>query len=560
MNNFLLGTVNATVLFHLSVVEILFKLYNREDELSKRGVELLVQNDFFDLYVRGEDVVIDLKKAGFPLKSFDMITNQNPRVKIASFPALRKALTEVGNGHKIGYYLPLIEVIVSPDQMKAEVMINMTITEFQAEKNRLLQMIRKSLDEHDVVYGIVNLTEDDLFPGAPVIAAAGREPEKGDDAQITYIEKPERKPVIREDGLADYYEMNFVTHVQEGDWLGEKIAPTEGKAGKNILGEHVAASPGNDAKLRYDRKSVVEVEEQGKIVLRALFGGALEFVDDVVGVGKHLIINGDVGPETGSITFDGAVTVYGTVMAGYSVKATGDISIEGNEGVTNAKEICSSEGDLYIKGGVFGGDITLIEASGNMYIKHANNCRLFAKNIHVGLYILGSDVVGETVFVDKQRGKIIGGRIEALFRIECGFAGNTHERTTHLYAKGIDKDVIYQEIQQLALELKELQKTARNLETQLALINGGLSSQLRGEQADAYDKLQKTLQAGRDKMFEIDREIQVGLYKIKTAKPPQIEVAREAYPGVIIQIGSKSSLLNKTTKGVFEVVDKILNV
>ncbi|HEX5564828.1 MAG TPA: FapA family protein, partial [Sporosarcina sp.] len=189
-----------------------------------------------------------------------------------------------------------------------------------------------------------------------------------------------------------------------------------------------------------------------------------------------------------------------------------------------------------------------------------NNCRLFAKNIHVGFYILGSDVVGETVFVDKQRGKIIGGRIEALFRIECGFAGNTHERTTHLYAKGIDKDVIYQEIQQLALELKELQKTARNLETQLALINGGLSSQLRGEQADAYDKLQKTLQAGRDKMFEIDREIQVGLYKIKTAKPPQIEVAREAYPGVIIQIGSKSSLLNKTTKGVFEVVDKILNV
>ncbi|MFS0691121.1 FapA family protein [Sporosarcina sp. 179-K 8C2 HS] len=528
--------------------------------MHKRGVELLVENVFFDLYVAGEDVMLDLKKVGFPLKSFDMITNQNPRVKISSFPALRKGLTEVGTGHKIGYFLPLIEVIVSPDKMKAEIIINMTITEFQSEKHRLLQLVRKSLDDHGIVFGIIELTETDLFPGRPVIAALGREPEKGVDAQITYIKKPEKKPIIREDGLADYYEMNFVTHVAEGDWLGEKIPPTDGIPGKDIFGGVVVAMRGSDEKLQYDRKSVVEVEEQGKVVLRALFGGALEFIDDLVSVGKHLIINGDVGPETGSITFDGAVTVHGTVMAGYSVNATGDISIEGNEGVTNAKEICSSEGDLYIKGGVFGGDISLIEASGDIFIKHANNCKLFAKNIHVGLYILGSDVVGETVAVDKNRGKIIGGRIEALFRIECGFAGNAHERTTHLQAKGIDKDLIYQEIQQMALELKELQKTAGNLESQLSMIEGAHSHQLRGEQAEAYEKLKKTLRASRDMMFELDREIQAGLYKIKTATPPQIEITREAYPGVIIQIGAKSSQLNKTTKGVFEVVDNVLNV
>lgn len=527
--------------------------------MSKRGVELLVQNEFFVLHVIEEDVVVDLKKTGFPLKSFDMITNQNPRIKIASFPALRKALTEVGNGHKIGYYLPLIEVMISPDRMKAEVIINMTITEFQEEKHRLLHLIEKSLQDNGVVFGLLDLEEDDLHPGIAIVAAAGREPVKGEDAQITYIEEPEKKPVIREDGLADYYEMNFVTHVEEGDWLGEKIPPTDGIAGKDIFGDVIMAFPGSDEKLRFDRKSVVEVEEQGKFVLRALFGGALEFIDDYVGVGKHLIINGDVGPETGSITFDGAVTVYGTVMAGYSVNATGDISIEGNEGVTNAKEICSSKGDIYIKGGVFGGDVSLIEASGNMYIKHANNCKLFAENINVGLYILGSDVVGQTVLVNKDRGKIIGGRIEALFRIECGYAGNTHERTTHLHAKGIDKDLIYQEIQQMALELKDLQKTNGNLETQLSMA-GALSNQLRGEQANAYNKLQQTLASGRDRMFELDREIQVGLYKIKTARAPQIEVAREAYPGVIIQIGSKSSLLNKTAKGVFEVVDKILNV
>ena len=211
---------------------------------SKRGVELLFQNTFFDLYVTNEDVLIDLKKTGFPLKSFEMITNQNPRIKITSFPELRKALTEVGNGHKIGYYLPLIEVIVSPDKMKAEVLINMTITEFQSEKHQLLHQVRKTLNDHGIVFGLIDLTEDDLVPGIPILAAIGREPEKGHDAQITYIEKPEKKPVIREDGLADYYEMNFVTPVEEGDWLGEKIPPTDGKPGKDVFGNSVSRHAG----------------------------------------------------------------------------------------------------------------------------------------------------------------------------------------------------------------------------------------------------------------------------------------------------------------------------
>lgn len=532
------------------------------DKLSiTRWKLLLVQNDFFDLYVDEHEVLLDLKKSGYPLKSFDMITKQHPRIKISSFLELRKALTEVGTGHKIGCFLPLTEIEISQNKMKADVIFNVTLLEFEETKQELLKQAQKALDDYGIVFGRLPLIEKDLLPGTPIVVALGREPEQGLDAKITYINRPEKKPIIREDGVADYYEMNFVTHITEGDWLGEKTPPMEGIPGKDIFGTEIAALRGTDAKLQYDRKSVVEVEEQEKIVLRAMFGGSLEFIEgDIVSVGKELIINGDVGPETGSITFDGAITIYGTVLAGYSVNATGDISIEGNEGVTNAKEICSSQGDLYIKGGVFGGDLSLIEASGDVFIKHANNCRIYAKNLSVGLYILGSEVVAEKVFVDKNRGKIIGGRVEALFGIECGYAGNSHERTTHLYAKGIDKDLIYQEIQQMALELKELQTVVLNLEKQLSTIDDQFTSQLQSEQASVYEKLKATLNASRDRMFELDQDIQIGLHKIKNAIPPRIEVAREAHPGVVIQIGQKSSLLNKSTKGVFEVVDHILNV
>lgn len=522
---------------------------------------MLVQNDYFDMYVEGYEVLLDLKKPGYPLKSFDMITREHPRVRISSFPALRKALTEIGNGQKIGSYLPMIEIEISNNKMKAEFILNANITEFEEMKDQFVQEIEQALDDYGIVFGRIAIDKNSLVPGRSTLAALGQEPIQGADAKITYIARPEKKPIIREDGIADYYEMNFVTHVLRGDWLGEKIPPQEGIPGNDIMGNPIKALRGTDAKLQYDRKSVTEVEEPGKTVLRAMFGGSLEFIDGgIVSVGQQLIINGDVGPETGSITFDGAVTVYGTVLAGYSVNATGDISIEGNEGITNAKEICSAEGDLYIKGGVFGGDLSIIEASGDIFIKHANNCKLHARELHVGLYILGSEVVAQNVLVDKNRGKIIGGRIEALYRIECAYAGNSHERATHLHARGIDKDMIYMEIQQMAVDLKKLQATTAALEGQLAQIDNNISSQLLGEQALAYEKLQATLNASRDRMFELDREIQLGMHKIKTAIPPKIEITKEANPGVIIQIGHKSSILNKTTKGVFEVVDEILNV
>lgn len=365
--------------------------------------------------------------------------------------------------------------------------------------------------------------------------------------------------MIREDGSADYYEMNFVTPVKEGDWIGEKIPPQQGIDGQDVYGNVISAQKGNDEKLSYDRKAITEEEEEGKTVLRAMYGGALEYTNGIIGIGKQLIISGDVGPETGSITFDGAVSIYGTVLAGYSVKATGDISIEGNEGVTNAKEIQSSQGDIYIKGGVFGGGMTIVEARGDIFIKHANNCKLYATVVHAGLYLFGTDVIADRVLVDKNRGKIIGGHIEALYRIECAYAGNNHERTTILHAKGINKDGLYKEIQEMAKDLKERQSVLDRLE-QHSVQFEKVAVGARGPQAEAYKKTKETIESNRIAIQELDKEIQTRMHIIKQAVPAQVEVAREAYPGAIIQIGSRSTTLHDSRKGVFEILDGVMNV
>lgn len=41
------------------------------------------------------------------------------------------------------------------------------------------------------------------------------------------------------------------------------------------------------------------------------------------------------------------------------------------------------------------------------------------------------------------------------------------------------------------------------------------------------------------------------MHDLKNVGKEEIVVKKEAYPGTYIQIGSKSSLLNKTTQGTF---------
>ena len=520
---------------------------------------MLAKNDYFDLFIESSDVVIRPKKIGYPLKSFDMITRAHPRLKITSFSSLRTALTGIGEDWVIGHWLPLVEATVSGDKMEVELRVNATSEDIDKKEIDVVTEARKTLDEIGILYGQQELSSEYFSQNPVVTGAVGKPPVNGENAIITYIERPIRKPVIREDGSANYYEMNFVFQVSEGDWLGEKILAEDGEDGIDVFGDAIPALKGSDLALQYDRQSVGEHNEEGKIVIRALHDGALEFINDQVVVGKHLAIEGDVGAGTGSITFDGSITVKGSVHAGYSVIATEDISIEGNEGVTNAKLIQSTKGGVYIKGGVFGGGVTVVEAKRSIFIKHANNCKLFGQEVHVGLYLFGTEVFADEVFVDKNEGKIIGGTVEALFTIECSSVGNNLERKTVLRVSGVDKKTLNDEIREMAQSLKKHQKIVEQLENHANLFNKDSMSQPIVQQK-AYDKVIETIDTNKDEMIRIDKEIQLYFAKMKNAKECQIEVVNEAYPGTVIQIGKSLSNLRKKTNGVFKIVDGVLNV
>lgn len=517
---------------------------------------MLVENEYFALIEQGNNIIMQTKKAGFPIKSFDALASDFPRLKLNSFKDLMTALQNEGI-HEIGKYSAPCEIYISPSKMKVELYIYAKNEEFLANKEEFLKEAAHLLDQRGVSYDKESLFSLAYLPSNPIVIAIGREPVKGESAQITYIDMPDRKPSLREDGSVDHYELNFVMSIAPDEWLGEKLPAKEGIEGVNVFGEPIAAKKGEDIKLAYDRKSVGEFEEDGKIVLRALHGGALEELNGAVSVGKQLIIPTDVGTSTGSITFDGSVLVRGTVSAGFSVNATGDISIEGKEGVTNAKEIFSEEGDVYIKGGVFGGGETIIKAKKTVFVKHANNCKIYGERINVGLYSLGSELYADHICIDPHKGRVIGGIAEAMFSIECASAGNSHERLTNLIVKGVNKEAELEEIQRLAEKLKAEHSELKKIESTLEKMKGAKSS-LPPVQ---FDLLEKTHKAKQQQIMSLDQTIKNKLQLVQVATTPNINITKEAHPGVNITIGKRTSMLSRVTQGTFELTSEgVLNV
>ncbi|MGY3187162.1 DUF342 domain-containing protein [Lysinibacillus sp. TE18511] len=522
---------------------------------------ILVRNDNFELSEENGKVFILTYSAGFPLKEFDSVLRSHPRLKLSNFSILKNVLATANTcAVEIGRWLPNVEAEIARDKMSASIFINETHDFILKNKENLTQQILETLENEGIVHEILDFDISKVEPGKAFLIAQGTHPVTGTDAQITYLPKPERKPVISEDGKADYYDMNFISEISEGSWLGEKIPATLGKPGQNVLGEIIAAVPGRDFPIRYDNKSAYEVEEDGKVVIRSKIAGVLDDVKGMIGVNRHLPIHGDVGVETGNLEFNGSLSIKGTVISGYTVIATGDISIEGAEGVSGAKLIKSIEGDVYIRGGIFGLGSTLVEAGGNIFVKHVNEANLVAADsIHIGSYALGSQLSAHSIYVDERKGKIIGGRAVAKNTIVTAISGNRLERRTELIIESVNKQESYSVIQGKATHLKQLQLEISEHEAKIKSLLPFLN-QMSKEQIATFEETKQGLAKLKAEAATNDREIKLAMDEMRHAGKEEIIVKKEAHPGTYIQIGKKSSFLSKMTNGKFLIEFGELNV
>ncbi|MCL6517539.1 MAG: FapA family protein [Alicyclobacillus sp.] len=129
-----------------------------------------------------------------------------------------------------------------------------------------------------------------------------------------------------------------VTTVSAGTPVAEVIPPLPGVPGRDVHGREIPIPPAVRGPVLGDGVTVV----QDRVV--ALRSGRLVFGPNRIDVHRELVIERDVTAEDGPVVFDGAITVRGSVLDGATVRAQGDVTVEG--GVLRALVLAGGSVDV----------------------------------------------------------------------------------------------------------------------------------------------------------------------------------------------------------------------
>lgn len=266
---------------------------------------------------------------------------------------------------------------------------------------------------------------------------------------------------------------------------------------------------------------------------------------------NHLIIPGDVGYETGNISFDGYVTVKGTVKDGFSVTAKNDVSILSSMGLGIVSKIISKEGSIYIKGGIFGKNVSVIQAKKSVFIKYCNECRITAgEDINIGFYSLDSILDAKKIIMDAKHGKIIGGSINAEIQVVAGVIGNKSEKKTYISVSGFDREAVGAELEQLRKKYRIILDEAAKAKKQTESFELNTTK---------YHHYLKKYEYILDEIKLMDEHRKTLQQILETKGEGEINVSKAVYPETYIQIKNMQKRIDSVVKGSFYILDNKLH-
>lgn len=519
----------------------------------------LYENNFFSLEAKGSDVYILVKEIGYDIRDFHRISEGNARILIDNFLELKRALSEAsGDKVKIGVLKPEIEIFLSSDDMKCELKVNLPQDYIDSNREDVNSKILSVLKNSEIKRGIdTGFATDRIYSAEKFTIAEGVDPVQGDDAKVTYFARSDKKIEIKNDGKADYYNLNLIDGVKRGDWLGEKILASMGKEGFNVKGEILPGIPGKDELLIYDEKTVGLIKQDGKEVLRALTDGAVSFRNNKICVQGHLIIEDDVDFSVGNIDFNGHVTIKGTVKDGFSVSATHDISILGEMGIGSTGIISSSRGNVFIKGGVNGRNVTEIYADQNVYVKYANEAKITAgREINIGYYAISSNLYADNVLINGENGRLISGSVYAKSKVIAGVIGNASERETNINVHGFNRGELKSEFEGILMQYKQLLTFSNQLKSELSRFRRSKSEGEELNENSEYRKKLREYEENLETISHLNRK-RVQIQNILTSRGEgEVSVVTGMHPKTQLELKSMKRSIDEFTKGSFYVENR----
>ncbi len=354
-----------------------------------------------------------------------------------------------------------VAVFFSSDNLTAWVLAYPPLGEGAALSRGILD---KALAENRVRFGLDEALLDSLpdnpdryFHFFPV--ARGQKPVHGVDGYVVdlFPRTMERAVKPDEQNRVDYATLDFVHNIEKGGVICKIIQPTKGVHGRTVQDQAIPAKDGRDPSVPKGRNT--EVSEDGCALL-ATSAGHVEFSGRTFQVRPLLAVSGNVDFSTGNINFLGDVSIRGDICCGFTVRATGNITVGG---VVEAATV-EAGGDLVVAGGVQGDNQAVIRAQRNIFVKYLENCSVYVRETLHTDCIINCDVYCDSVIeVRSGRMTVIGGCIRAATELNAGTVGSRAECRTEVILGGrpcetFDYDLLVREIRELEQEMEKTEK------------------------------------------------------------------------------------------------------
>lgn len=130
---------------------------------------------------------------------------------------------------------------------------------------------------------------------------------------------------MNDDGTVDFHSLENVNHVKRGDVVAVLHPEDMGDAGTDIFGKNVNPERVKHIVFRFGRNLLIS--EDGRQLISQVNGHVI-LENDKVFVSNVLELV-DIDNSTGDIEYNGDIMVKGNVLAGFSVKAKGDVIVQG---------------------------------------------------------------------------------------------------------------------------------------------------------------------------------------------------------------------------------------
>ena len=372
------------------------------------------------------------------------------------------------------------------------------------------------------------------------LIAAGKAPRNGSDASIEYFFNTNLnlKPKTNDDGSVDFHNLDIISKVKEGQLLARLTPADPGDVGADVFGTVIKPLQVKSLRLEFGRNirlSEDQTEIYSEVTGHASLTGGRVFVSNVYEVAA------DVDNSTGDIDFPGSVHVKGNIKSGFSVKAKGDVIIDGV--VEGAKVY--SEGQIIVRAGIHGMGKGSLVAKSNIVCKFIENATARSEEGYIAADSIIHSIVEahSEIRVSGKKGNITGGSAKAGIAIDVNYLGTEMEAPTEVEV-GVSPETM-KRYTQLIEEGERLDQEITKVKPILA----GLTAKIQGGQKLDPKKVQyvqvlaqqyKTLTA---RMKEIHEELTGFADLMRESAKSKVVVHRTAFAGVTIKIGSASTTL-----------------